>query len=437
MSKIILKGGKVVDPANNVEKVADVLVEDGKIKAIAENITAEGAETIDVTGKVVAPGLIDVHCHLRDPGFTYREDFVTGTRGAAVGGFTTLLAMPNTKPVCDSPLVIEYVLAKAKKPGVAVNIFPLCAITKESKGETLAPMYGAVQAGAVGFSDDGQPVTSADLMRRALQYSKVVNKVLSCHEEYKDITGEGVVNEGPVANRLGLIGIPYTSEALMVARDILLAEEVGGKLHICHVGCKKSVDLIREGKKRGIDVTAEVVPHFLNTTEDDLLEHPYDTNFKIKPPFGSKDDQAALKEGLADGTIDMICTDHAPYSPEEKSFDFDGDSPCGLLGLETALAICTTELYHGKVLSLSDMISKLTCNPAKRFEIDKGTLGIGKDADIVVIDMEKEWVADANKYQSKSRSCPQHGRTLKGKAVLTMVNGKVVMKDGEIVGSLY
>ncbi|MGI6711602.1 MAG: dihydroorotase [Bacillota bacterium] len=433
MSKIILKGGRVVDPSNNFEKNRDVLVENGKIKEIGLDIVSEDAEVIDVTGKIVAPGLVDAHCHLRDPGFTHKEDFITGSRGAAVGGFTTLLVMPNTDPVCDSPLVIEYILAKAKKPGVLVNIFPFCAISKGSKGETLAPMYSAVEAGAIGFSDDGLGVMSADLMRRALQYSQVVNKVVACHEEYKDITGDGVMFDGPVANRLGLIGIPYTSEALMVARDLLLAEEVGGKLHICHVSVKKSVELIRIAKERGIDVTAEVVFHFLNTTENDLLEHPYDTRFKIKPPFASQGDQAALKMGLIDGTIDIICTDHAPHSREEKMQEFDGAAPFGVLGLETALSVVLTELYHGKILSLSEIIGKMTLNPAKRYDLDKGTLNKGKDADIVVIDLDQEWVPDVNKYQSKGRSCPQHGRKLKGKAVLTMVNGKIVMRDGRIV----
>ncbi|MEA1964938.1 MAG: dihydroorotase [Candidatus Aerophobetes bacterium] len=430
MSKIILKGGNVVDPANRVDKIADVLIEDGKISQIEENIKAVDAEVIDVSGKVVAPGLVDVHAHLRDPGFTYREDFVSGTKSAAAGGFTTLLAMPNTNPICDSPGAVEYVLSKADRVGI-VNVLPIASITVGEEGERLTPMEECLRAGAVAFSDDGQPVTNSGLMRKALIKSKEIDKILATHCEYKSITGEGVMHEGKVSRKLGIKGIPSISEALMVGRDILLAEEIDSRVHICHVGCARSVELIREGKRREIKVSGEVIPHYLNTTEDVLLPTPA-PRFKIYPPFGTTSDQEALKEGLADGTIEVIATDHAPYSLEEKARDFT-DAPCGLIGFETALSVVLTELVHGKVISLSEALAKMTCNPAKIFGIDKGTLGIGKDADIVIIDLNREWRVDANLYYSKSRNCPQHGRTLKGRPVLTMVKGEIIMRDGKIM----
>lgn len=430
MAKLLLKGGRIVDPANGVDKKADLLIEDGKIRAIAEDLTVPDAETVDVAGKVVAPGLVDVHAHLRDPGFPEREDFRSGTMAAAAGGFTTVLAMPNTNPVCDNAVVVEYVLSKSRREGV-VNVLPIGAITKGELGQEVVPMAELVAAGAVAFSDDGQPIMNAGVMRQALIMGKAVDKVLAVHCEDRNLTGEGVIAEGEVARRLGLKGIPYTSEAVMVARDILLAEETGAKLHICHVGCARSVELIREGKRRGISVTAEVIPHYLNTTDEDMV--PYDGRFKIKPPFGSRRDMEALKEALADGTIEVVATDHAPYTAAEKSRDFRTQAPFGLVGFETALGVVLTELVHGKVMSLSAALAAMTCNPARIFGIDKGTLGVGKDADIVVIDLDREWVVDARTYYSKSRNCPQDGRVLKGKAVMTIVGGRIVMRDGKIV----
>ncbi|MBC7323896.1 MAG: dihydroorotase, partial [Moorella sp. (in: Bacteria)] len=381
------------------------------------------------TGKVVAPGLIDIHCHLRDPGYPEREDFQSGTRAAARGGFTTLVAMPNTNPVCDHPVVAEYVLAKSRREGI-VNVLPYGAITKGQQGQELAPFADLVAAGCVAFSDDGQPVMNGGLMRRALIAARAINKILAVHCEDRTITGEGVINDGEVARRLGVKGIPYTSEAVMVARDILLAEETGGRVHICHVGCARSVELIRQGKERGVGVSGEVIHHYLNTTEEDV--QTLEGRFKIKPPFGSKRDQEALKEGLVDGTIEVIATDHAPYTITEKQRDFLREAPFGLIGLETALGVVLTELVHSGLLSLPAALAKLTCNPARLLGLNKGTLGVGQDADIVVIDPDLEWQVDVNESASKSRNCPQHGRWLKGKAVLTMVGGRVVMRDGKV-----
>lgn len=430
MARLLLKGGRIVDPANGVDKKADLLIEDGKIRAIAENLAVADAPTLDVSGKVVAPGLIDVHAHLRDPGFTEREDIRSGTMAAAAGGFTTVLAMPNTNPVCDDPAVVAYVLAKGRREGV-VNVLPIAAITKGERGEEVVPMAELVAAGAVAFSDDGQPIMNAGVMRRALLAGKEVDKVLAVHCEDRNISGEGVIAAGEVAQRLGLPGIPYTSEAVMVARDLLLAEETGAKLHICHVSRARSAELIREAKRRGVKVTAEVVFHYLNTTVEDIV--PFDGRFKVKPPFGNRQDLEALKEALADGTIEVIATDHAPHTEAEKERDFRTQAPFGLVGLETALGVVLTELVHGKVLSLSDTLATMTCNPARIFGLDKGTLGVGKDADIVVIDLDREWVVDAGAFYSKGRNCPQNGRVLKGKAVLTVVGGRVVMRDGQIV----
>lgn len=410
--------------------MADILIEDGKISSIGESITVKDAEVIDVSGKVVAPGLIDVHAHLRDPGFPQREDFRSGTRSAAVGGFTTLLAMPNTNPVCDHPVVVEYVLAKSKREGI-VNVLPYSSITVGQQGEKLVPMKAVIEAGAVAFSDDGQPIMNGGVMREALTQAKEIDKVLAVHCEDRSITAGGVINEGRVSRRVGVKGIPYTSEAVMVGRDILLAEETASKVHICHVGCARSVELIREGKKRGVQVTAEVNPHYLNTTDENL--ETCQSRFKIKPPFGTRADLEALKEGLSDGTIDIIATDHAPYTNAEKQGDFATEAPFGLIGLETALGVVLTELVATNYMSVSDVLKTLTCNPAKIFGLDKGTLSIGKDADIVVIDLDHEWFVDAEKFQSKSRNCPQHGRRLRGKAFLTMVKGQVIMREGTIV----
>jgi dihydroorotase len=430
MTAILLKGGRVIDPGSGFDQMADLLVKDGKIARIAPEITALDAEIVNLEGNVVSPGLVDVHTHLRDPGFTHREDFITGTRAAAAGGFTTLLAMPNTDPVCDSPVVVEYILSKAKRLGI-VNVLPLASITVGQRGEKVSPLEALIEAGAVGFSDDGQPVTNSGVMRDALIRAKIIDKVLAVHCEDRTITRGGVINAGPVADRLNLKGIPYTSEAVMVARDILLAEETGAKVHICHVGCARSVELIREGKKRGIQVTGEVIPHYLNTTDEDMV--PYDTRFKIKPPIGGRKDLEAIREGLADGTIEVIATDHAPYTPEEKSKPFGEDSPFGLITLETALGVVLTELVHGGVLPLARALATMTVNPARLFGLDKGTLEVGKDADIIVIDLNKKWKSDPDTYYSKSRNCPQHGRTFTGRAVLTMVGGRIVMRDGKII----
>jgi len=430
MAAILLKGGRVVDPGNGIDQVADVLIKDGKIAQIAPGINLEECDIVNVKGKVVAPGLVDIHCHLRDPGFPEREDLKSGTRSAAKGGFTTLVAMPNTNPVCDHPVVAEYIIAKAKRVGI-VNVLPYGAITIGQKGQELAPFMDLLEAGVVAFSDDGQPIMNGGVMRQALIMAKAVNKVLAVHCEDRTITGEGVINDGEVARRLGIKGIPYTSEAVMVARDILLAEETGSAVHICHVGSARSVELIREGRKRGVAVTGEVIHHYLNTTDEDL--QTMDARFKIKPPFGSRRDMKALKEALVDGTIGVIATDHAPYTIPEKHRDFSREAPFGLIGFETALGVVLTEMVHSGLLSLPDALAKMTCNPARLLGLDKGTLGVGKDADIVVIDPDLEWKVDVNESESKSRNCPQHGRLLKGKAVMTIVSGKKVMQDDKIL----
>lgn len=430
MNKILVKGGRLVDPKNNIDELMDVLVVDGKVQEVGKNIDISDCEIIDASGKVVAPGLIDIHCHLRVPGLTYREDFRTASRGAAIGGFTTLTPLPNTKPVVDNEMVYQYCVNEAKKNSI-VNILPVGSITIGEEGKELSPMVALAKCGSPLFSDDGMPVANADLMRRALQYSVLTGRALSVHCEDKGITGDGVMTEGARALKIGLRGMPSSAETTMVARDIVLAKETGGHVHIDHVGWANTVDVIRFGKAWGANVTAETTVHYFTLTEDDIV--PYDANFKINPPLPTARDAEGIKQGLKDGTIDCIVTDHAPYSPEEKSAGFQ-NAPFGLIGLETTLSLVISQLVKPGVLTLSEAIAKMTSNPAKILVgVDKGHLSVGAVADLIVIDMDKEWVADVNKYQSKSRNCPYHGRKMTGKCMLTMVGGKVIMKDGEIL----
>lgn len=429
MGRFLITNGRVVDPAAGIDEPLEVLVEMGKIAALGRNLDPAGARVIDAAGRVVAPGLVDLHAHFRDPGYTDREDIVSGTRAAAAGGFTTVAVMPNTRPVVDHPVVVEYILSRARREGL-VNVVPFAAITRGQKGEELAPMYALARAGAVGFSDDGEAVASSDLMRRALQYSRLVDRVVAVHPEDRSLSAEGVMREGSLAARLGLRGVPWTAEAVMVARDILLAEETGARLHLCHLSTARSVDLLRQARARGIPVTAEVTPHHLTLTLEAV--DGYNTLAKINPPLGTAEDVAALKEGLRDGTIQVIATDHAPHTTEDKQREFDL-APSGIIGLETALSLVLQALVFPGVISLSRALAAMTIWPARILGLDKGTLRVGADADLVIIDLEREWTVDVNRYRSKSRNCPYHGRRMRGRAVLTMVGGRVVAREGEIV----
>lgn len=418
---ILIKNGHVIDPANNIDEKLDILVSDGKIAKVGKpgSINGNGLQTVDASNKLVVPGLIDMHVHLREPGFEYKETIVTGTAAAKAGGFTSVCCMPNTNPVNDNRSVTEFILSQAKD--ALARVFPIAAITKGSKGEELTEMAELHAAGCPAASDDGKPVMKAGIMRRAMEYSKIFDLLIISHCEDSSLSENGVMNEGIVSTELGLRGIPRAAEDVMTGRDIALAELTGCRLHIAHVSTSGSVDLIRAAKARGVKVTAETCPHYFSLTEDAV--RGYNTMAKMNPPLRTADDVAAVKQGLKDGTIDVIATDHAPHATDEKSGEFDY-APFGVVGLETALGL-TLKLVNEGILSLNDAIRKLSLNPASILKIGKGTLTIGADADITVIDPDVEWVVDATQFKSKSRNTPFNGWKLKGRAVQTIVGGRI------------
>ncbi|WP_432822249.1 dihydroorotase [Trichloromonas sp.] len=418
---ILIKGGRVIDPANGVDDTLDLLIKDGKIAKTGKNLDATGAEVIDAAGKLVAPGLIDIHVHLRDPGYEYKEDIVSGTRSAAAGGFTSVACMPNTSPVNDNKAVTLYIRNKAKEEGL-VNVFPIGSITKGLKGESLSEMGDLKDAGCVALSDDGKPVCNGEIMRRALEYARPFGLVLISHAEDLSLVGEGVMNDGFVATELGLKGIPWVAEDAATARDVMLAEFTGGRLHVAHVSTRGSVEIVRAAKKRGVKVTCEATPHHFSLTDEAV--RGYDTNAKMNPPLRSAEDVAAIRQGLADGTIDAIATDHAPHHIDEKNVEFNV-AMNGIVGLETALPLCLRLVSEG-VLSLGDMLAKLTSAPARALGIPRGTLAAGAAADVSIIDTELTWTVEAAKLNSKSKNTPFDGWEMKGAAVCTIVGGKVV-----------
>lgn len=421
---LLIKNGRVIDPAQNIDDTLDLLIEKGKVKEIGKGLKApSGAETIDAKGCYVTPGLVDMHVHLRDPGLEYKEDIVTGTRAAAAGGFTSVACMPNTSPVNDNKTVTSYILTKAKAEGL-VNVFPVGAITKGSKGESLAEMGELKEAGCVAVSDDGHPVANAELMRRALEYAKGMEIMVISHAEEKALVGEGVMNEGFVATELGLKGIPWAAEDVATARDVYLAEFTNSPLHIAHVSTKGAIRIIRDAKARGVKVTCETAPHYFSLTDDAV--RGYETNAKMNPPLRSADDVAAIKAGLKDGTIDAIATDHAPHHLDEKDIEFNL-ALNGIIGLETALPL-SLALVEGKVLTLPALIEKMAVNPSNILGINRGTLAVGSVADITVIDPKAEWTVEADTLASKSKNSPWLGRKMKGAAKYTIVAGKVVYK---------
>lgn len=427
MTSILIKGGRVIDPATNTDEVRDVLIEDGKIVA-GRGSRVAGQEIIDAKGKWVLPGLIDLHTHLRDPGRPDKETIASGSRAAALGGFTTICCMANTQPPVDNPAVVEYIVAKAKKEA-AVNVLPIAAVTKGLKGEELAEMGRCFAEGAVAFSDDGKPVMRAGIMRRALEYARQFRVPIISHCEDADLSAGGSMNEGEVATEIGLPGIPALAEEIMVARDLLLAREFG-RVHIAHVSSAGSVRLIRQAKKDKLNISAETCPHYFTLTEEAVRN--YDTNCKVNPPLRTKSDLAEVLQGLQDGTIDAIATDHAPHNIEEKKVEFD-QAASGLIGLETALALAITELIDKKVLSPKQLIAKMTSAPAKILNLPKGTLKAGSDADVIIVDPNLAWTVDVNKFASKSRNSPFNGWKLKGKVLHTIVGGRLVVRDGQLV----
>ena len=432
--KLVIRNGRVVDPKNGIDKRLDILVENGKIVKIGEPTqfrpgdVTRATVTIDATGKMVTPGLIDMHTHLREPGREDEETIASGTRAAAQGGFTSICCMPNTQPVIDSVSGVKFILTTAAQEGV-VNVYPIGSITKGQKGEELAEIGKMRIAGIVGISDDGKPVMNAQIMRRALEYAKMFNLTVISHCEDLNLSLDGVMNEGFISTVLGLQGIPRQAEEIMVARDIALVELTGGKLHLAHITTRGSVELIRQAKKKRIRVTCETAPHYFSLSEEDV--QGYNTNTKINPPLRTKDDIKALCEGLADGTIDCIASDHAPHLDVEKDLEYNMAS-FGIIGLETTVPLVLTNLVRKEILGLSEAIAKLTINPANILGLEKGFLSIGSDADLTIIDLDlKKKIG--KEFTSQSKNSPFIGEELSGFPVATIVAGKVVMEDGKLV----
>ena len=417
---MLIKNGHIIDPANKVDGIFDLLVEKGKIAKLGKpgSIPVNGAEIVDASGKLVVPGLIDMHVHLREPGYEYKETIATGTDAAKAGGFTAVCCMPNTNPVNDSRSVTEFILSQAGKSATA-RVFPIGAITKGSKGEELAEMGELRDAGCVGISDDGRPVMSAAVMRRAMEYSKIFDIAVISHCEDASLAAKGVMNEGFVSTELGLRGIPNAAEDVMTGRDIELAELTGARLHICHVSTAGAVRLIREAKQRGVKVTAETCPHYFTLTEEAV--RGYNTMAKMNPPLRTAEDVAAIKQGLKDGTLDVIATDHAPHALDEKSGEFDA-APFGIVGLETAVGLSLKLVLEG-VLSMSQLVERMSTAPARIIRSGGGTLSEGAVADVTIIDPNMEWMVDTSAFKSKSKNSPYGGWKLKGRAVRTIVGG--------------
>jgi dihydroorotase len=428
---LLLRGGRIIDPSQNLDEVGDVLLSDGTVEAIGRlgEIRRDGEELkeIDCAGRVVSPGFIDVHCHLREPGREEVETIASGARAAAAGGFTAVCAMPNTDPVTDNQAAVGFVISQARRAGAA-RVYPIGAISIGEKGETLAEFGEMVGAGAVAVSDDGKPVVSAQLMRTALEYARTFGIPVADHCEEPTLAAGGAMNEGMVSARLGLRGIPAEAEEIMAIRDILLARLTGGHIHLCHMSTKGSVDLIRWGKERGINVTAEVCPHHLSLTEDAI--GAYDTNAKMNPPLRTQADVEALQAAVKDGTIDVIATDHAPHHYDEKEREF-ADAPNGIVGLETALAVNLTWLVHSGIVALPLLVERMACAPARLFKLPGGSLRKGSLADVTVFDPDVRWTVDPSSFRSKGRNTPYAGQTLRGLVDLTVVGGRVIHRRGE------
>ncbi len=426
---LLIKGGRIIDPKNRMDEVADVLIEGGKIKEIGKDLKADGAKIVDAKGKIVTPGLIDMHVHFREPGQEAKEDFLSGSKAAAAGGFTTVATMPNTKPVVDTAALVRSMKERADSVGI-IHVEIIGALTKGQKGEELAELGDMVQEGAVAFSDDGHFDDSAKVFMNGLDYLHTFDKVIISHEEETSLVEEGVMNEGHRSAMLGMKGRPTVAEDIAVARDVLLAEYTGGRVHVAHISSGRSVELVREAKKRGVRVTAEVTPQHLTMTDE--LVNPYDSCTKINPPLREQKDVDAVLAGLLDGTIDAIVTDHSPHAQEEKDREYIY-APSGFPGLETSLGILLTDLYHKGKAELPLLISKMTWEPAKIFGLDAGTLSVGSPADVAIIDTELAWTVDDKEFYTRGTHSPFVGRRLKGKAVMTIVDGTIVMQDGKVM----
>ena len=424
---IFIKGGKVVDPGRFVG-VGDVLIDQGKVSAVGPNLQAPAGSTmIEAKDRLVLPGFVDLHVHFREPGFEYKETIQSGSAAAVAGGFTTVCCMPNTNPVNDNQAVTEFILERARLAGLA-NVWPVGAITKGSEGKELAEIGDLRRSGCVAISDDGRPVMNSLVMRRAMEYALAFDLTVVDHCEDLHLAEGGCMNEGLVSTELGLPGIPSAAEDVMVARNLSLSELTGARLHLAHISTAGSVRMVREAKARGIKVTAEACPHHFTLTEE--VVRGYNTHAKMNPPLRTWDDVRAIKEGLRDGTIDVIATDHAPHATQEKQQDFT-EAPFGIVGLETALSL-TLGLVEEGVMSLEQAVEKLTSAPAAAFGLKKGTLAVGADADVTIVDQQAEWVVDPGKFRSKSRNTPFVGWKVKGRVLTTIVGGRVVFEAGPL-----
>lgn len=426
MSKLLIKNGRVIDPACGHDAVADVLLENGVVAGIGTNLSAMSAQIFDATDLIVAPGFIDMHVHLREPGFEYAETIETGSRAAAAGGFTAICPMPNTSPVNDNATVTSYIVEKARRHAI-VNVFPIGAITKGSAGEELASIASMRNAGAVAVSDDGRPVMNARVMRRAMEFARSCGIPLINHCEDLHLSAGGDMHEGFESVRRGLRGIPGCSEDVMVARDILLAEVTGCRYHVAHISSRHSVEMVQFAKTRGLPVTTEVTPHHLALADRDIP--PYDSNYKMKPPLRGCCDVDAVVAGVVNGTIDAIATDHAPHPGSEKMQEFE-KCPFGILGLETAIGVSLAELVHANKIGVARMVELFTTGPARILQLNRGTLSSGAPGDVTIFSTDREWIYDVNKSPSKSRNSPFDGKTFHGGPVATIVDGEIVWQAG-------
>jgi dihydroorotase len=418
---LLIHNGRVIDPSHDIDLQADVLIEHGRVSAIRPKIHASGVQRFDASGLIVAPGFIDLHTHLREPGREHAETIESGGRAAAAGGFTSVLAMPNTRPVNDSVALTRLIIQTARECS-PVNVFPVGAITEGSRGEQLSPIGAMREAGIVAISDDGMPVMNSKLMRQAMSYASVFSLAVINHCEDLDLSAGGQMHQGFNSVRLGLRGIPASSEDVMVSRDILLAAETGARYHVAHLSTAGALDLVRAAKLRGISVTCEVTPHHFTLCDEDMKD--YDTNYKMKPPLRGKKDRDAMIQGFADGTVDAIATDHAPHAGSEKMQEFDL-APFGITGLETAVGLALDRLFHPGHITLARMVELFSVNPAKIAGLDRGTLKPGSVADITIFNPERRWTFDVNQTCSRSRNTPFDGYSLRGGPVATIVAGKI------------
>jgi len=423
-SQLLIRNGTIIDPSQSLEAQRDLLIRDGRVEAIGEPWDVQDVAVFDASGCIVAPGFIDLHVHLREPGYEYKETIESGARAAVAGGFTSVCGMPNTQPVNDNSSVTSFIIERARAAGLA-NVFPVGAITQGSQGEQLAEIGEMRAAGVVAISDDGRPVNDANLMRRAMEYAGDFDLAVVDHCEDSHISSGGVMHEGEYSALLGLKGIHGAAEDLHVARDMMLAEATGARVHIAHISTARAIEFVRQAKQRGLPVSCEVTPHHFTLTDAEVHRRNYDTQTKMNPPLRSQADLEAVLEGLRDGTIDAIATDHAPHHANEKMLEYD-QAPFGIIGLETAVGLALDRLVHRDIISLARMVELFSCGPARVFKLDRGTLKVGAIADVTIFDPQQVMKVDAAQFQSKSRNTPFDGWELKGSPVATIVGGRIV-----------